>query len=160
MPQQADVLMSCHLLHGILAACVPARMLCVTQVSAGRHCCTGEHRYVQPDRIRKSSTPFLSASSNSQRYWRTASAVPWNQREPVGLWLAARTSTKPFELYPPTFEFCGMQQSLSNLLHQHTAANAHTACCTRFCINYWLRIHAYSWCPVAIMASYYDALSY
>ena len=62
----------------------------------------------QPDRIRKSSTPFLSASSKSQRYWRTASAVPWNQREPVGLWLAANTSTKPFELYPPTLEFCRM----------------------------------------------------
>ena len=45
--------------------------------------------------MRNSSTPSLIASSKSQMYWRTASAVPWNHSGFVGLCWAASTSTKP-----------------------------------------------------------------
>jgi hypothetical protein len=55
--------------------------------------------------MRKSSTPSRQASSKSHMYWRTASAVPWNHSLVVVVWLAASTSTKPRELYPPTLEF-------------------------------------------------------
>ena len=44
-----------------------------------------------PARMRKSSMPSRTASSNSHMYCRTASAVPWNQALLTGLWLAAST---------------------------------------------------------------------
>jgi hypothetical protein len=42
-----------------------------------------------------SSTARFLTSANSQAYWRTASAVPWNHSLSVGVCVAARTSTKP-----------------------------------------------------------------
>lgn len=44
-----------------------------------------------PARMRKSSMPSRTASSNSHMYCRTASAVPWNHALLTGLWLAAST---------------------------------------------------------------------
>ncbi len=44
-----------------------------------------------PARIRKSSMPSRTVSSNSHMYCRTASAVPWNHALLTGLWLAAST---------------------------------------------------------------------
>ena len=46
-----------------------------------------------PARMRKSSTPSRMEFSNSHRYCRTASAVPWNHFFCTGLWLAASTCT-------------------------------------------------------------------
>ena len=48
-----------------------------------------------------SCTSLFLMSSNSQLYWRTASAVPWNHSLPPrpGVRVAASTSTKPLPPY-------------------------------------------------------------
>ncbi len=88
--------------------------------------CVLRHR--APDRIRKSSTPSRRASSNSHMYWRTASAVPWNQFLLTLDWEAASTSTKPRLFAPPTVEFCE-----TGSRKQQLDAQAQSALLARLC---------------------------
>ena len=72
-----------------------------------------------PDKMTTSSTSLFLTSANSQEYWRTASAVPWNHSVPPvpGVCVAASTWHTEALAYPRT-------HALGSGAHLHEAVAA------------------------------------